>query len=91
VEVYAGVIDVHEDPQTQLTMRVDSKLRFQEELPPGNKQKFSRTYPLSGYSAMENSNLIIRMMSTVQNETNEYSLKKVSSPNTHWKVLLEKL
>ncbi len=31
------------------------------------------------------------MMSTVQNETSEYSLKKVASPNTHWKVLLEKL
>jgi hypothetical protein len=88
VEIYAGVVDVQEDPNTQITLRVESKLRFEEELPSGKKQKFSRTYPLSGYNAIEGSTLIIRVVSTIQSEVSEYSLKKVRTPNDHWKVLL---
>jgi hypothetical protein len=42
VEVYAGVTNVEEDPISQITVRVDSKLRFVEDLPRGKKQKFSR-------------------------------------------------
>jgi hypothetical protein len=66
VEIYAGVLDVQQDPQSQITVRVESKLRFDERLSPGKKQKFSRNYALNGYNTLEHSTIIIRLFSTVQ-------------------------
>lgn len=57
-------MDVQEDPSSQITLRIDSKVKYSGEVSIGKKLKFKETYRLNGYEGLANSTLIIRMIST---------------------------
>lgn len=80
-----------EDAISRITVNVVSHLSFTAKVKPGKKVRFSATYPLGGYKKAESMPLIIRIESALGGDSTEYSLRKLSNPNPHWKVLLEKL
>jgi Tfp pilus assembly protein PilF len=83
-----GVTDVAEDASSRVTVNVVSSISFTTKMKPGKKMRFTEKYQLGGFKQAENMPLIIRIESALGGEATEYSLRKLSSPNPHWKVLL---
>lgn len=55
----------------------------------GKKTKFEKAYPLKGFNKLKGATIILRIVSTSNDERTEYSIKNTGQNN--WKILLEKL
>lgn len=75
-----GVVEVVED-SSNITQSIKSKVVDKRLLQSGKRVRFSNEIPLNGFSGLEASNFILRIISQIANEKTEYSMRKVRQPN----------